>query len=125
MTRVSKLAECLYDGNFEMAVQMHRQDRQPLLPLSEPDQVVLLLAKAYFISDDYDKATELIDRIKDSKNIAICYEARMLLFKAHYLGNIDKGSGIDKLRDRIQREVKDPRQVNVLLGTITEVTAIT
>ena len=56
MSKVSKLAENLYDGNYDMALQLHRNDRNPNFAVSEPEEVRLLLAKAYFTSGDYENA---------------------------------------------------------------------
>ena len=69
----------------------------------------MLLAKAYYISGDYEQAVEWAKSVKESRDINICYQSRMMLYKACYLTNTDKSSALDTLRDRIQREVKDLR----------------
>ena len=58
--RLSKLAEYLYDENFEMAVNLHRQNQRVLL---DNEEQYLLLAKAYFVGEDYEKAIDILGKI--------------------------------------------------------------
>lgn len=54
--RLSKLAECLYNENYEMAVEMYEGNRDPRQSMNEPEEVQLLLAKAYFLNQKYNIA---------------------------------------------------------------------
>lgn len=88
--RLSKLAEYLVNDNFEMAVELHQQF-DPRRALDESEEVQLLLAKAYYLSQKYSRASELAGRVKNSRNIKISYEAHLLEFKAYYLEGTNRG----------------------------------
>ena len=70
--RLSKLAEYLYNDNFEMAVEHHEQ-HEPRRSMEEPEDVQLLLAKAYFLNQKYATAAELASRLKSSHSLKIFY----------------------------------------------------
>lgn len=42
--------------------------------------------------------------MKDSTNMRVYYESRMLLFKAKYLSGISTNNMMDKLKERIRKE---------------------
>lgn len=81
--RLSKLAEYLYSDSYEMAVELHQKvDRQGL---DEPEEVKLLLAKAYFATQNYQVASDIASRLKGTRNTKIAYESHFLEFKSLYL----------------------------------------
>ena len=76
--RLSKLAEYLYNNNFEMAVEYNESSRDPRKPLEEPEDVQLLLAKAYFLNKNYNTAIDLASKLKNSRQMKIVYESHLL-----------------------------------------------
>jgi len=69
--RLSKLAEYLYSDSYEMAVELHQKaERQSI---DEPEEVKLLLAKAYFATQNYQIASEIASRLKATRNTKIAY----------------------------------------------------
>lgn len=82
--RLSKLAEYLSNENYEMAIK-YCQDNPSEQPQREPEEVQLLLAKAYFVSEDYSRASELLAKLNDSRTLRVKYESQLLSFKAAYL----------------------------------------
>lgn len=81
--RLSKLAEYLYSDSYEMAVELHQQALRKTV--DESEEVQLLLAKAYFSTQNYANAVEMASRLKNTRNAKVAYEAHFLEFKAAYL----------------------------------------
>lgn len=106
--RLNKLSEYLYSDNYELALQTHKHNNYQLTTLNELE--LLKLAKAYhYITGDYGRAVDILNKIKDSKNIDIYYEARMTLFKAGYLTEMNMqllNNLIFQLKNRITADVK-------------------
>ena len=71
--RLSKLAEYLYNNNFEMAVEYNEKNRDPRKSVEEPEEVQLLLAKAYFLNQNYNTAIDLASKLKGSRQMKIVY----------------------------------------------------
>jgi outer membrane protein assembly factor BamD (BamD/ComL family) len=83
--RLSKLAEYLYNNNFEMAVEYTEKTRDGRKTNEEPEEVQLLLAKAYFLNQRYTAAIDLATRLKASRNMKVVYEAHFVEYKSLYM----------------------------------------
>jgi len=67
-----------------MAIQYYREN--PSVKQSrESEYVSLLLAKAFFVNEDFKQADDLANRLVNSDSLRIRYEAMILLFKTKYL----------------------------------------
>lgn len=102
--RLSKLAEYLYNNNFEMAVQYNEKERDYRRVSQEPEEVRLLLAKAYFLNEKYSTSIELTEKLKTSHHIKIVYQAYFLEFKSKYMhGDLE----LNILKDLMQKLKRD------------------
>jgi hypothetical protein len=90
-----------------MAVEFNETNRDPRKSTDEPEEVQLLLAKAYFLNQKYIKAIELLARLKNSRQIKIVYEAHMLEFKAMYLNGQMKADPLRYLLIRLRKDGVD------------------
>lgn len=83
------------------------------------------MAKAYFfVAADYRQAIEILQRVKDSKSVEVCYEARMLLVKACFLAGVnqDLARMLQELRDIVKTELRENGHLSKYLnGCIREV----
>ena len=68
-----------------MAIEYSEQNREGRRSTEEPEDVQLLLAKAYFLNDKYNEAIELANKLKASRSLKIVYESHFIEFKALYL----------------------------------------
>ena len=59
--RLSRLEEYLYDGNYEQAVQYCSENKS--IKISN-DTERILLAKAYFLDQNYDECLNLLSKVK-------------------------------------------------------------
>lgn len=82
--RLTKLAEYLYNENYEMAIQYYK-DNPAVKQNRDSEYISLLLAKAFFVNEDFKQADDLTNRLVNSDSLKIRYEALILLFKIKYL----------------------------------------
>lgn len=82
--RLSKLAEYLEEGYYEMAITTYAEHPEEL-----SDSHALELARAYVVFEDYNKAIDLTDKLASSSAPNIYYEAKLLQIKAKHLLGID------------------------------------
>ena len=61
-----------------MAVEYNDQNRGSRRATDEPEDVQLLLAKAYFLNKKYSTAINITSKLKESRQIKIAYEATFL-----------------------------------------------
>ena len=102
--RLSKLAEYLYNNNFEMAVEHIEKSRDSKRLSEEPEEVQILLAKAYFLNQNYSATIELAAKLKDSRQTKIVYEASFLEFKALYMQGHCKPDPLKNLLIKLRKE---------------------
>lgn len=63
----------------------------------------LLLAKAFFVNQDYIRSLDLLNKISDNRSLKIAYEAQILAFKANYLIGNNNNINFSFLIDRLNK----------------------
>ena len=114
--RLSKLAEYLSTENYEMAINYYKEN--PNEQQVKDEEMQLLLAKAFFVNEDYAKSIELLGKISDTRNIKIAYEAQILSYKAQYLMGSNSKTNFAPLIDRLNKEFG---QTNCYTSNIMEI----
>ena len=61
-----------------MAVEYNEKSRDPRKSVEEPEDVQLLLGKAYFLNKNYTTAIDLASKLKNSRQMKIVYESHLL-----------------------------------------------